>query len=129
MKTKKRKFILIIAGSREFKDYKLLTKEVDRLIATKCIGREMEICSGMAPGADLLGARYARENELTLHKFYANWEDFPGAAGMMRNAEMGTFANGLIAFWNGNSAGTRHMIEYMRHKKKPTRVIRFQRES
>jgi len=33
------------------------------------------------------------------------------AAGFIRNAEMAEYADALIAFWDGRSKGTKHMID------------------
>jgi hypothetical protein len=38
---------------------------------------------------------------------------------------MAKVANGLIAFWDGKSHGTKHMIETMQKLNKPVRIIRY----
>ena len=38
------------------------------------------------------------------------------AAGMVRNAEMAKCSDALIAFWDGESSGTRHMINFARKR-------------
>ena len=50
---------LIIAGGRNFENYDLLCEAVDKLTSTFS---EVEIVSGGAKGADLLGEHYAIDN-------------------------------------------------------------------
>jgi hypothetical protein len=46
-------------------------------------------------------------------------------AGYIRNATMAKNADAVIAFWDGNSPGTKHMIDIANQKKLPVRIIRF----
>lgn len=100
---------LIIAGGRDFNDYNLLKKE-----ALKFIGEEEIDCiiSGMAPGADTLGVKFAKEYGYKLKEYPADWKKFGRRAGPIRNKIMAHKASHLIAFWDGDSTGTRHMINY-----------------
>lgn len=50
---------IIVAGSTVFEDYELLKEELDRLIPDD--KEDVEIISGHAKGADILGERYAKE--------------------------------------------------------------------
>ena len=72
---------------------------------------ELEIVSGTARGVDQLGERYALERGLKLKKFPANWDKYGRKAGYLRNKEMAEYARILIAFWDGKSKGTKHMID------------------
>lgn len=102
-------FKVIIAGSRSFHDYNLL-KEYCNIILSN-VKEPIEIVSGGANGADVLGEQYAREHGYKLKQFPADWSHKGKAAGYIRNQEMANYADALIAFWNGVSNGTRHMIE------------------
>ncbi len=106
MKTKR--YRLIIAGSRDFNDYSLLPKHLDTLLTT--IELPVQIISGGARGADRLGERYAREHKLLLRIIKPDWDRYGKSAGFLRNEKMAKFADGLMAFWDGNSRGTEHMI-------------------
>lgn len=98
---------VIIAGCRDFTDYALLCSFADEALA----GTEnVEIISGGARGADALGERYARERGRRLKVFPADWKKWGAAAGPIRNGQMADYADALIAFWDGRSAGTRDMI-------------------
>ncbi len=103
---------IIIAGTRDFNDYELLKKTCDRYLAGKAeSGEEIVIVSGGAPGADALGARYARERGLRVLHYPAQWGKYGRKAGPMRNTEMAENADALLAFWDGKSRGTGNMIQ------------------
>jgi hypothetical protein len=97
---------LIIAGSRTFNDYDLLKTNVTNLDTIT------EIVSGTAKGADLLGERYAIENNIPIKKF-------------LRNKEMAEYADTLIVFWDGKSKGTKHMIDLGHTNKLNVTVVLF----
>jgi len=98
---------IIIAGSRNFNDYNLLKSSCDNLLTQFT---NIEIVSGTARGADKLGERYAREKGYSIKQFPANW-NLGKSAGYIRNDEMAQYADMLIAFWDGTSKGTKHMID------------------
>ena len=98
---------IIIAGSRNFNDYNLLKTSCDNLLTQFT---NIEIVSGTARGADKLGERYAREKGYDIKQFPANWS-LGKSAGYIRNDEMAQYADMLIAFWDGTSKGTKHMID------------------
>ena len=103
---------VIIAGSRNFTDYQKLKKECDQFLQNQKI---IEIVSGCHyKGADKLGIQYANEKGFNLIKFPADWNKFGKAAGPKRNEQMANYADGLIAFWDGNSRGTKNMIKLAR---------------
>ena len=79
-------------------------------------GDQVRIVSGHCRGADLMGERYAHENGLELSVFPAEWNIYGRRAGFVRNTQMADFASeegnegALIAFWDGQSRGTKMMI-------------------
>ena len=97
---------VIIAGGRDFEDYMLLLQTV-----AKVNFGITEVVSGGAHGADTLGEFFARDLDIPLKRFVANWGKHGRSAGPIRNGEMADYADALIAFWDGKSAGTRNMIE------------------
>lgn len=116
---------LIVAGGRDFTDEQLLAAELEKLANTELKAFAVNIVTGMARGADRLGYLYALEHGVMHHKFYADWDRLGRRAGIVRNEEMGRFADGLLAFWDQKSTGTKHMIEFMRAQQKPVRVIHY----
>lgn len=110
---------LIIAGSRTITDYAFLLRALD-LSGFK----PTEIVSGGCKGPDLLGERYAEENGLKIKRFLADWQAHGKAAGPIRNSQMATYADALIALWDGQSAGTADMIR--KAKKRNLKVFVLQ---
>ena len=107
---------VIIAGSRSFNDYALLREHCLSVLQEKMKTHRVVIVSGHARGADALGERFARELNLPLELHPAKWQLLGKAAGMVRNADMAKCSDALIAFWDGKSRGTAHMIKFARHK-------------
>lgn len=105
---------VIIAGSRTFFDYKMLCEYADFKLSN--ISDDIEIVSGGAAGADRLGEKYAKDHGYSLHVFPADWDRYGRQAGYIRNVQMAEYADALIAFWDGRSKGTKHMIEEAKHK-------------
>ena len=116
---------VIIAGGRDFNDYELLKTKVDNILSQKKKTHKIYILSGKARGADSLGERYANENSLEVLSFPADWETFGKRAGVKRNAEMANEADALIAFWDGESHGTKHMIDIATKKGLLVRTIKY----
>lgn len=107
---------VIIAGSRSFDDYALLREHCLSVLQEKMRTHRVIVVSGHARGTDALGERFARELNLPLELHPAKWQLLGKAAGMVRNAEMAKCSDALIAFWDGKSRGTAHMIKIARHK-------------
>lgn len=97
---------VIIAGGRTITDYTLVLSALGESEFTPT-----EIVSGMAPGVDTLAIQYALENNLPLKEFHANWNKYKRAAGPIRNKQMAEYADALVAIWDGESRGTKNMIE------------------
>jgi hypothetical protein len=97
---------VIIAGGRDYHEYETLLeaiKESQFDITT--------VVSGGAKGVDALGERYADEMNKELNVFEADWAAHGRAAGPIRNRKMSENAEALIAIWDGQSRGTKNMIE------------------
>lgn len=107
---------VIIAGSRSFNDYALLREHCLSVLQEKMKTHRVIIVSGHARGADSLGERFANEFCLPFELHPAKWRLLGKAAGMVRNAEMAKCSDALIAFWDGESRGTRHMINFARKR-------------
>ena len=108
---KKEYFRVIIAGGRHFNDYNTLAAYCDKILSNKAKTHDIEIVSGHCYGTDLLGERYAAERRYSLSIYEAQWSQYGAAAGPKRNKQMAENADALIAFWNGESRGTKNMIE------------------
>lgn len=114
---------IIVAGGRDFNNYAGLSASLDYLL--KNINDEIQIVCGMARGADRLGEQYAKENGYKVLYVPADWDRYGKSAGFIRNEEMAGLADALVAFWDGKSSGTRHMIETARNKGLDVRIKRY----
>ena len=97
---------VIIAGGRDITDYSLVLSALAESGFTPT-----EIVSGMASGVDTLAVQYAQENNLPLQQFWAEWNFYGKSAGPIRNRKMAEYGDALIAIWDGESRGTKNMIE------------------
>jgi len=113
---------VIIAGSRDFDDYELLRKYCDHVLQNQ---KEIEIVSGTAKGADQLGERYAKERGYSVKQFPADWDKHKRSAGYIRNEEMAKYGDALIAFWNGHSKGSEHMIKLAKQYDLMIRIFNY----
>lgn len=113
---------VIVAGGRDFNDIELLRITLRTL--WKKIGR-FEIVSGMAKGADLLAYNLGKTANLTVHEFPADWDKHGKSAGYKRNTQMAEFSDVLVAFWDGKSRGTKHMIDTAKRMKLTVIVVRY----
>lgn len=85
----------------------------------------IQIVCGMARGADRLGERYAKEHGYQVIYFPADWDLDGKSAGFKRNVRMAEYADALVAFWDGESKGTKHMIEIAKEKGLDIRIKRY----
>lgn len=128
---------VIIAGSRNFSNYELLKQKCDNILKF----RQVEIVSGGAKGADLLGEKYALERGYDIKRFIPDWS-IGKSAGYIRNEAMAKYASdrdqkleylltdestfgGLIVFWDGKSRGSKNMIDLALKYNLKLRVIRY----
>lgn len=80
-----------------------------------------EIVSGGAKGIDTCAREYAQEHGLKLTEFLPDYPRYGRGAPLKRNLEIIAYADQVLAFWDGNSAGTKHVIDQCnKHKKKVT---------
>lgn len=103
-----------IIGSRGVK-----TIEIEKYLPDDCD----EIVSGGAAGVDACAAAYARERGIKLTEFLPQYARYGRAAPIVRNKEIVDYAEYVLAFWDGSSAGTKSVIAYCRKRGKPCRII------
>ena len=120
-----KEYKLIVAGGRDFVDYQRAHAVLFALAEEAGEDLEISIVSGMARGADAVGHAIAKAENIKCYEFPADWEKHKRAAGYRRNAQMAAFADGLLAFWDGKSRGTYHMIREMEKLGKPVVIERY----
>jgi len=105
--------IITVAGSRSINDYELVKKAFSEIdIKVDCI------VSGGAKGIDQLGERLAKDYNLKLITILPYWDELGKKAGMIRNMEMFNYSDALLAIWDGESNGTKHMINLFKKSNK-----------
>ncbi|MGF6139018.1 SLOG family protein [Pseudomonas laurylsulfatiphila] len=114
---------LVIAGGRDFNDMQLLKSTLNDNYLK--FGSEIEVVCGMARGADMLGFNWAKEVGAEIHEFKADWDGLGKSAGYRRNEDMAKFGTAVLAFWDGKSKGTKHMIDLAKKHGKPLKVVMY----
>lgn len=109
-----------IVGSREFDDYELVCKSLEKVKDKITL-----IISGGARGADSLAERFAIQNNIKTLIFKPDWDKYGKKAGFLRNKDIISSADIIIAFWDGNSAGTASSIDLAESYGKPIKVILY----
>jgi hypothetical protein len=113
-------FKVIIAGSREFNDYAFLKQKLIHLLQN--INDEIEIVSGRARGADLLGEQFACEMGYKIKYFVPDWDGLGKRAGFVRNRDMAEYADACVVFWKNKSKGTANMIDEAKKRNLKLRI-------
>lgn len=108
---------IIIAGSRNA----FINDDLPKAIELSGFAISEVVCGGCR-GPDTAGEVWAHANRIPCVLFYAEWNRLGKRAGLVRNIAMADYSDGLIAFWDGKSAGTKHMIDAMKKRGKPVCV-------
>lgn len=82
-----------------------------------------EIVSGGAHGVDQCAKAYAQANGLKLTEFLPAYARYGQAAPLRRNEEIVRYADAVLVFWDGESAGTRYVIELCKTYGKPVQIV------
>lgn len=109
---------IAVVGSRGWEDYARMEVVLDKYPAG-------ELVSGAAQGADRLAEVYAIKRRIPISIFKPKMEaGYNVAEYHKRNQAIVDKCDGLIAFWDGKSAGTRGTIERARRAGKLLEVVR-----
>ncbi len=73
-----------------------------------------EIVSGGAKGVDNCAREFARSNNMMYTEFRPDYGRYGKCAPLVRNKEIVEYSDCVLAFWNGESKGTKYVIEYAR---------------
>lgn len=107
----------IIAGSRTITRYLFVEDAI-----LSCPWVITSIISGMARGVDTMAVQFAHEYGYPLVAMPADWSTGRGA-GYARNLAMAERAEALIAIWDGQSRGTKHMIDLAKQRRLRVHII------
>ena len=113
---------LAVVGSRDFNDYGLMKKYLDKIHSVEPI---THIISGGARGADSLSEKWAKENNVETLIFKPDWNKYGKKAGYLRNVDIITNSDKVLAFWDGTSKGTQHSINLSNKEGKKIKIVYF----
>lgn len=111
--------VLMITGSRGWTDAASIFD-----VLSDYRTDEWVVIHGGAKGADKLAGQIAENMGFEVQVYLADWVGNGRAAGFIRNTQMAKVADQCLAFWDGESRGTKHAIDECRRLEVPTRVRR-----
>lgn len=111
---------LAVVGSREFSDYNLLEEHIMKNYPTVTT-----IVSGGAKGADTYAELYAKKFGLHTEIEKPNWNLYGKSAGAIRNKAIVESSDMILAFWDGESKGTKITIDMAIKSGKPYQIVMY----
>ena len=81
-----------------------------------------EIISGGARGIDSCARDYALKNGIKLTEFLPDYDTYGKKAPLVRNIQIIDYADVVIAFWDGQSRGTKFVIDKCKTLNTPVKV-------
>ncbi|MGN1000101.1 MAG: hypothetical protein ACI4PO_11160 [Faecousia sp.] len=85
-----------------------------------------EIVSGGAKGTDSCARAYALSHGIPICEFYPDYRRFGRGTPLKRNLQIIERADAVLAFWDGNSRGTKFVIDRCVDCGIPLTVIRLE---
>ena len=82
-----------------------------------------EIVSGGAAGIDTFAREYAVANGIKITEFLPDYARYGRGAPIRRNLQIIDHADMVLAFWDGSSRGTKHVIDICRKKNKNLKIF------
>ena len=113
-------FRVRICGCRDFGNYELLKEKCLYYLQNKM--PNVTIVSGAGRGADYLGEQFAKEYGLELEIYKPDWNSGK-SAGPKNNEKIIQNVDAAIAFWDGESKGTKSTIEFCKQYNKKCIVV------
>lgn len=131
---------LVVCGSRSLVDRFggfLNTREQAVVVerAIQCSPFDRSSVAVVLSGAnqrspDAWGESWAKMHDsVGLELYEAEWDAKGRKAGILRNEEMAVEADAVLAFWDGESSGTEHMLDCGRDNGCDTAVVPLNKES
>ncbi len=112
---------IAITGTRTFKNKQLLSDSIDALAPARIITSE-------AGGADALAIEYAKRHNIPCVVVFPKFKTdkatkYHPRYFHMRNREIVDQADMVLAFWDGQSRGTKSTMDYANKSRKPLQII------
>jgi len=108
---------ILVFGSRLFSDFDFLCKMLDKMY----LDQEVCVIEGEAKGADLFARRWAESRGKQISPMKPDWSKGKSAA-FSRNTDMVKACEEGVAFWDGQSTGTKDTIKKLKKAKKPCKI-------
>ena len=105
-----------VVGSRTCRDAAVVGRVLGRLgnVPLYADAKRIQFICGCAQGADTLGQEWAEQRQFPTFLFPPDYDRYKGepkhVAPFRRNIQMAVISDIVIAFWDGKSRGTRHML-------------------
>lgn len=109
-----------VVGSRDFDNINLM-----HVVLQKHLPADAIIVSGGAKGADTLAREYAKEHEIPYEEILPDWKRSGKKAAVMRNSEIVSSVDFVVAFWDGKSKGTFDTIKKTKGSNKRLVLIEY----
>jgi len=122
---------ILVCGSRSFDDWRLFLLKTEPYYFnsedyTEDGLEDFTVISGGAIGADFLARVWAKYCGYPYVEYPADWKTHGKKAGIIRNQEMlAAKPDVVLAFWDGKSSGTKHMIDIATEAKVKVEVVNF----
>lgn len=135
--------VLAVIGSRNFNDFRLLDDIMkdyfceykdNGFLWNGYIAKFSRFVSGGCDGADILAYEWCQKYnrdvrgyfpKIEIREFLPEWEKYGKKAGPLRNKLIIDSADVVLAFWDGESKGTKNALGLAKNQKKPTIIIYF----
>src|SRR4051812_27296764 len=114
-------FRVLVAGGRDFADYRALRAVLDTLLANRL--PDVEVLTAGGPGVPMLAASYAAERGLAVTALVPDYGRFPaGAAEERRDVLLTAGADAAVVVWDGDPA-VRRVLALTERKGVPVHVV------
>jgi len=112
-----------VVGVRDFFKREFIFGILEALTDQLDFAKRPFIISGGDRGTDTIAERFAESRSISMMILRADWEAHGRRAGYVRNEDIVKEATHMLAFWNGEAAGTEHAIRQAQIKGIPVFVI------
>ena len=126
---------LAIVGSRSITDWEWFHEELNgHLVNTPsffkgAVPYKLSVLSGGAKGIDTMAKKWAEIHEVDFYLFepyhLVDKVDFSPKYFFARNRQIARNCDEMVVFWDGESKGTLHILEYAKKIGKKVTVIRY----
>lgn len=121
------RIVILVTGSRSITDETKVWEKLDSIRTSLLPNEIIGLVEGDAEGVDKFCGRWAANSGFIVHECPVkpeDWDKYGKGAGNVRNLHMLNYAKDLchtkgallhcVAFWDGSSTGTQHMINSMK---------------